>query len=51
VNIELENAVIECLSSAWPEDKDTQKKYLVEILQYLAKKVDQTTRKNQVSPN
>jgi hypothetical protein len=48
-DVDLELAVIECLSNAWPTTLTTQKKHLVEILNFLAETVENTTRKNQVS--
>jgi hypothetical protein len=47
-DVDVECAIIECLYNAWPADADTQKKHLVEMVQFLAGTVENTTRKNQV---
>lgn len=48
VDVDLHCAVIECLCNAWPATLDTQKKFLLEFLNFLAESVENTTRKNQV---
>lgn len=48
VDVDLHCAVIECLCNAWPASIETQKKFLLEFLNFLAQSVENTTRKNQV---
>jgi len=46
-NLKLQEAIITSLGLAWPDCMDTQKKYIVEMLDRMEEIVGATTRKNQ----
>ena len=47
VDVDVHCAVVDCLCNAWPASLETQKKFLLEFLNFLSQSVENTTRKNQ----